>query len=51
VSKGVKKERLMARGFGQEEPIDTNDTDAGRANNRRVAFTILERDEALKPKP
>jgi OmpA-OmpF porin, OOP family len=51
VSKGVKKERLMARGFGQEEPIDSNETDAGRANNRRVAFTILERDETLKPKP
>ena len=47
--RGVKKERLAAQGFGQDEPIDTNDTDAGRANNRRVAFTILERDENAKP--
>jgi outer membrane protein OmpA-like peptidoglycan-associated protein len=49
--KGVKKERLIAKGFGQEEPIDTNDTDPGRANNRRVAFTILQRDDAAKPTP
>jgi hypothetical protein len=41
---GVAKDRLIAKGYGQEQPIDKNDTDAGRANNRRVAFTILERD-------
>jgi outer membrane protein OmpA-like peptidoglycan-associated protein len=46
---GVKKDRLVSQGYGQEQPIDTNETDAGRANNRRVAFTILERDEAAKP--
>ncbi len=45
---GIKKERLASQGFGKDEPIDTNDTDAGRANNRRVAFTILEKDEAKK---
>ena len=47
---GIKKERLVAQGFGQEQPIDSNDTDAGRANNRRVAFTILDRD-ASKAEP
>lgn len=41
---GVAKDRLIAKGYGQEQPIDKNDTDAGRANNRRVAFTILDRD-------
>jgi outer membrane protein OmpA-like peptidoglycan-associated protein len=45
---GIDKKRLISEGFGQSEPIDTNDTDAGRANNRRVAFTILERDEKAK---
>jgi flagellar motor protein MotB len=26
------------------KPIDSNDTDAGRQNNRRVEFHILEKD-------
>jgi len=47
--KGVKKERLVSEGYGQEKPLDSNETDAGRANNRRVAFTILERDAGDKP--
>jgi OmpA-OmpF porin, OOP family len=45
VKRGVDKSRLVSAGFGSEEPIDTNDTEEGRANNRRVAFTILEREE------
>ena len=45
---GVEKKRLVSAGYGKDEPIDTNDTEQGRANNRRVAFTILERDESKK---
>jgi OmpA-OmpF porin, OOP family len=41
VSKGISKDRLTAKGFGETKPIDTNDTDSGRANNRRVEFTVL----------
>ena len=41
---GIAKDRLVAKGYGQEQPIDSNETDTGRANNRRVAFTILDRD-------
>lgn len=41
VSKGIDSNRLKAKGFGESKPIDTNDTDAGRANNRRVEFTVL----------
>jgi outer membrane protein OmpA-like peptidoglycan-associated protein len=48
---GVDKKRMVAAGFGMEEPIDTNATEEGRANNRRVAFTILQRDESKKKKP
>jgi outer membrane protein OmpA-like peptidoglycan-associated protein len=44
----IDKKRLVAAGFGMEEPIDVNTTDAGRANNRRVAFSILERDDSKK---
>ncbi|MCW5834396.1 MAG: OmpA family protein [Labilithrix sp.] len=47
--KGVDKKRLVSQGYGQEQPLDSNETDQGRANNRRVAFTILERDAAAKP--
>ncbi|HXK20400.1 MAG TPA: OmpA family protein, partial [Polyangiaceae bacterium] len=37
---GIDKSRLSASGFGKERPIDSNDTDEGRANNRRVEFHI-----------
>lgn len=40
-SQGIDKSRLQAHGYGETKPIDTNDTDEGRANNRRVEFTIL----------
>ncbi len=39
-SAGIDKKRLESKGFGMERPIDTNDTDDGRANNRRVEFHI-----------
>jgi len=32
--------KLVAEGFGEYRPVDTNDTEAGRANNRRVDFVI-----------
>ncbi len=40
VSHGIDSKRLYPKGFGQERPIDSNDTDAGRQNNRRVEFHI-----------
>ncbi len=51
VDHGLDKGRLSSEGYGQEKPIDTNETDQGRANNRRVAFTILEREGDPKPAP
>ncbi|MEL6865631.1 MAG: OmpA family protein, partial [Bacteroidota bacterium] len=38
---GVEENRLVAVGYGQRNPVDTNDTDAGRENNRRTEFKIL----------
>jgi outer membrane protein OmpA-like peptidoglycan-associated protein len=39
-SKGIAAERLTYKGFGSTEPIATNATAAGRAQNRRTSFTI-----------
>ena len=41
VRQGIETSRLQARGYGESKPIDTNDTEPGRANNRRVEFTVL----------
>lgn len=45
---GVDASRLEAKGYGPEKPIDTNDTRKGRANNRRVEFTIKPQVETTK---
>ncbi|MEO0811377.1 MAG: OmpA family protein [Myxococcota bacterium] len=42
VERGVEPERLVAEGYGEEQPIDTNETAAGRRINRRVEFVIVE---------
>jgi OOP family OmpA-OmpF porin len=42
-SKGVKASRLTARGYGELQPVASNDTDAGRAENRRVELIVLDR--------
>ncbi|WP_225409013.1 Ig-like domain-containing protein [Stigmatella hybrida] len=39
---GIAADRLEAVGYGETQPVDTNATAAGRENNRRVIFTILE---------
>ncbi len=36
VNRGVEPERFTVEGFGESRPIASNDTDAGRAQNRRV---------------
>lgn len=40
ISRGIDDERLKAVGMGMAEPVTDNDTDAGRAQNRRVDFII-----------
>ena len=37
----ISKSRLFARGDGESRPIATNDTDEGRAENRRVEFAVI----------
>lgn len=43
---GVSSDRLIARSFGKTRPIAPNDTDAGRARNRRVELIRLNLDVA-----
>ncbi|MFV8754128.1 OmpA family protein [Nannocystaceae bacterium ST9] len=38
---GVAADRMITVGLGQDVPIDSNATRAGRANNRRIEFKIL----------
>ena len=38
ISKGIAASRISAIGYGEENPADTNKTEQGRANNRRVAI-------------
>ena len=38
---GVAAQRLTSQGYGPERPLDSNDSEAGRRNNRRVEFRIV----------
>lgn len=40
VNRGIGADRLDTRGFGEARPIDSNDTDLGRARNRRIEFIV-----------
>lgn len=40
VEMGVNADRLYALGFGETLPIADNDTRAGKAQNRRIVFTV-----------
>jgi len=41
VMKGISAARLSYKGYGEEQPLDTNETIIGRQNNRRTTFKIL----------
>uniref|UniRef100_UPI00404A12AE OmpA family protein n=1 Tax=Fulvivirga sp. TaxID=1931237 RepID=UPI00404A12AE len=41
VMSGISKARITYLGFGDKKPIGTNDTEEGKALNRRIAFKIL----------
>ena len=41
VNKGISRNRMTTKGYGESRPIDTNETDEGRQHNRRVEFEIV----------
>jgi OOP family OmpA-OmpF porin len=41
IERGVVADRLTARGYGEAQPIESNDTEAGRARNRRVVMHVI----------
>ena len=42
-SHGIAAGRLTHQGFGPEKPLASNDTEEGRAKNRRTEFVIVSR--------
>lgn len=51
VDKGVDRKRLIAVGFGESKPIAPNNTRAGRAENRRVEFILIDQAEQTITEP
>jgi outer membrane protein OmpA-like peptidoglycan-associated protein len=41
VEHGIPTERLSYAGYGLTKPMDTNETEQGRANNRRTEFRVV----------
>jgi outer membrane protein OmpA-like peptidoglycan-associated protein len=40
-ARSVQRARIGTRGYGESQPIASNDTDAGRAENRRVEIKVV----------
>jgi outer membrane protein OmpA-like peptidoglycan-associated protein len=48
VDQGVAPSRITAMGFGEQFPVATNATEAGRQQNRRVEIEIVPRQDQLR---
>jgi outer membrane protein OmpA-like peptidoglycan-associated protein len=44
IEKGIRGSRISTSGFGSNQPVASNDTDAGRAKNRRVEILVKEKE-------
>ncbi|MDQ2068731.1 OmpA family protein [Natronospira sp. AB-CW4] len=41
LGKGIMEERMLVVGYGEDQPVASNETDEGRAQNRRVELTLV----------
>ncbi|GGE76919.1 porin [Streptosporangium jomthongense] len=44
ISRGIESRRVETKGFGEQYPVASNDTAAGRQQNRRVEIVISDKD-------
>jgi len=51
IARGAPSATLVARGYGEDAPIADNADEAGRARNRRIAFTALPQEDATGGAP
>ena len=42
IDRGIDNKRLTYKGYGEDFPIDSNDTEIGRMNNRRTTINIIQ---------
>jgi outer membrane protein OmpA-like peptidoglycan-associated protein len=43
IKMGVEPSRLLAEGYGEQYPVASNDTEEGRAQNRRIAVRVTKK--------
>ncbi|MHB1052786.1 MAG: OmpA family protein [Thiobacillus sp.] len=43
ITKGISADRLTAKGYGESQPLESNDTDEGRFKNRRVELNQIKK--------
>ena len=48
VQQQVKNSRITTKGYGEKQPLQSNETEAGRNSNRRVEVAIFANDEMKK---
>jgi OmpA-OmpF porin, OOP family len=51
IQRGVDPGRMVARGYGETRPIESNRTKKGRAENRRVEFVRTDEEATSAPEP
>lgn len=43
VKLGIAPDRMKAEGYGEQYPVGSNDTEEGRAKNRRISLRVMEK--------